>query len=132
MSGLNPARVAREFPTRYRLEAARCEKCGAIAYPARLVCPACRGRSFAKVTLPPDGKVVALTTIHVPPADFKLVAPYVLAIVELSNGVKLTCQIADVDPTTVTTGMPVRLEFRRILEDGEAGVIAYGHKAVPA
>jgi uncharacterized OB-fold protein len=28
-------------------------------------------------------------------------------------------------------GMPVRLEFRRIQEDGEAGVIAYGHKAVP-
>ncbi len=26
--------------------------------------------------------------------------------------------------------MPVRLEFRRIRCDGEAGVIFYGHKAV--
>jgi uncharacterized OB-fold protein len=28
--------------------------------------------------------------------------------------------------------MPVRLEFRRISWDGEAGLIFYGHKAVKA
>jgi hypothetical protein len=28
--------------------------------------------------------------------------------------------------------MPVRLEFRRISWDGEAGLIFYGHKAVQA
>ncbi len=51
---------------------------------------------------------------------------------ELDEGVRLTCQVVDVPPADVRTGMPVRLEFRRIQEDGEAGVIAYGHKAVPA
>jgi hypothetical protein len=129
---LNPARVAREFPSRYRLEAAKCAGCGHIAFPARLVCPVCRGTKHTAVTLDPAGKVLTFTVIHVPPAEFKGQAPYVLAVVELADGVRVTCQVADVDPAAVKTGMPVSLEFRRIQEDGEAGVIAYGHKAVPA
>ena len=132
MGTLNPARVAREFPTRYRLEAARCTGCGEVVFPPRLVCPSCRGRKLTPLPLHPEGKVVTFTVIHVPPAAFRGDAPYVLAVVELEQGVRLTCQVADVAPDKVTTGMPVRLEFRRIQEDGEAGVIAYGHKAVPA
>ncbi len=132
MGTLNPARVAREFPNRYRLEATRCADCGEVVFPARLVCPSCRGRNFTPLALRPEGKVVTFTVIHVPPAAFRNEAPYVLAVVELEQGARLTCQIADVEPDKVTTGMPVRLEFRRIQEDGEAGVIAYGHKAVPA
>ena len=132
MSTLNPARVAREFPSRYRLEAARCEKCGAVAYPARVVCPSCRGRSFAKVTLAPEGTVLTWTVIHVGPSSHKYEEPYALAVVELTGGARVTCQVADVDPAEVKAGMRVRLEFRRIQEDGAAGVIAYGHKAVPA
>jgi hypothetical protein len=70
--------------------------------------------------------------IHVGPSSHKHDVPYALAVVELADGVRVTCQIADLDPAQVVAGMPVRLEFRRIQEDGEAGVIAYGHKAVPA
>ncbi len=132
MSTLNPARVAREFPTRYRLEAARCQGCGETVFPTRLVCPSCQGRTFTPVALKPEGKVVTFTVIHVAPAAFRMESPYALAVVELEAGVRLTCQLADVAPEAVKTGLPVRLEFRRIQEDGEAGVIAYGHKAVPA
>jgi uncharacterized protein len=129
---LNPARVAREFPSRYRLEAARCSACGHVVFPTRLVCPGCHATQFTPTTLDPNGTVVTYTVIHVPPAEFKGQSPYVLAVVGLAGGVRLTCQVADVDPAAVKTGMAVRLEFRRIQEDGEAGVIAYGHKAVPA
>ncbi|MFI5166288.1 MAG: Zn-ribbon domain-containing OB-fold protein [Thermoanaerobaculales bacterium] len=132
MGTLNPARVAREFPNRYRLEATRCTGCGEVVFPARLVCPSCRGRNFEPLLLRPEGKVVTFTVIHVAPSAFRHDAPYVLAIVELEQGARLTCQVADVALDQVKTGMPVRLEFRRIQEDGEAGVIAYGHKAVPA
>jgi uncharacterized protein len=129
---LNPARVAREFPSRYRLEAAKCTTCGRVSYPARAVCPACHGTAHSPTAVAPEGKVVTFTVIHVPPAEFKGQSPYVLAVVELAGGVRTTCQVADVDPQSVRVGMAVRLEFRRIQEDGEAGVIAYGHKAVPA
>jgi len=28
--------------------------------------------------------------------------------------------------------MPVRIEFRKVKEEGEAGILCYGFKAVPA
>ncbi|HSL17228.1 MAG TPA: Zn-ribbon domain-containing OB-fold protein [Methylomirabilota bacterium] len=129
----SPARVWREFPQRYRLEAAKCDGCGKVLYPPRLVCPGCGGRSFTDEVLPRDGRVVTYTVIRVPPAGFTEQTPLPIALVELDNGVRLMVQIADVeDPETLEIGMPVRLEFRRVAWDGEAGVIFYGHKAVRA
>lgn len=132
MSILTSARTVREYPARYRLEAARCNACGAVSFPPRLVCPSCRGRAFTATVLPDHGTIATFTVIQVAGSAFKHDVPYVLAVVELAGGVRLTSQVVDVDPAKVAIGMPVRLEFRRIQEDGEAGVIAYGHKAVPA
>lgn len=128
----SPARAWREFPQRYRLEAARCTKTGKIYYPPRLVCPDGQCREFETVVLPREGKVVSFTVVRVPPAGFTEQSPLPIALVELTNGVRLMVQIADVaDPAEIEIGMEVRLEFRRISSDGEAGVIFYGHKAVP-
>ena len=128
----SPARAWREFPHRYRLEAERCEGCGKFLYPARAICPECRGTTFESVVLPREGKVLTYTVVRVPPAGFTDQSPLPIALVELENGARMMVQITDVeDPETLAIGMPVRLEFRRISADGEAGVIAYGHKAVP-
>jgi uncharacterized OB-fold protein len=127
----SPAKAWREFGQRYRLEAARCNDCGKLLYPPRLVCPACKSRSFSPATLPRDGKVVTYTVVRVPPAGFTEETPLPVALVELDNGVRLMVQIGDVaDVDDLTIGMPVRLEFRRVQADGQAGVIFYGHKAV--
>lgn len=125
----SPARAWREFPQRYRLEAARCTGCGKVLYPPRDVCPECHATTFETVTLPREGTVVASTVVRVPPTGFE--APLPIALVELTGGVRLMVQVADVeDPAEVKPGLPVRLEFRRVRSDGEAGVIFYGHKAV--
>jgi uncharacterized protein len=129
----SPAIAWREYPQKYRLEAARCTACGKILYPERASCPACGAREFETVNLPREGKVVTYTVVRVPPAGFTEQSPLPIALVELSNGVRTMVQIADVaDPETLEIGMPIRLEFRRINSDGEAGVIFYGHKAVRA
>jgi len=129
----SPARSWREHPQRYRLEAGRCTGCGRVLYPPRVVCPSCSGREFETVILPRRGKIVTFTVIDVPPSGFQGQAPLVLALVELENGVRTMVQVADVpDTKKLAIGMPVKLEFRRIAEDGEAGLIFYGHKAVPA
>jgi uncharacterized OB-fold protein len=129
----SPAIAWREFPQRYRLEGATCTSCQKVLYPPRAICPACGGRDFTTTVLPREGKVVTFTVVRVPPAGFTDQSPLPIALVELTNGVRLMVQIGDVaDPESITIGMPVRLEFRRISSDGEAGVIYYGHKAVPA
>ena len=125
------ARYTREIPQRYRLEAGKCSSCGNVYYPPRRVCP-CGGREFETVELPNTGKVVTYTIIRVGPSDFVEEVPYGLGIVEVDGGVRLMAQIVDVPLEEIKTGMPVRLEFRKIYEEGEAGIICYGHKAAPA
>ena len=130
---ISPGRSWREFPQRYRLEAAKCEECEKIHYPPRVVCSKCGGSTFENITLPREGKVVTFTIVRVPPAGFTEQTPLPIAIVEVMDGVRIMVQIGDLeDPSDLEIGMPVRLEFRRISWDGEAGLIFYGHKAVKA
>jgi uncharacterized OB-fold protein len=129
---MSTANSWRETPQRYRLEAARCTKCGKIHYPPRRICDACGSRDFEQAKLPFTGKLATYTVIRVAPSGFEDEAPFAIGVVELDNGVRLQCQVVDCDFDQLKVGLPVKLEFRRIQQDGEAGMIHYGHKAVPA
>lgn len=130
---ISPARSWREFPQRYRLEASKCRSCGKLLFPPRLKCPACSGFDFETIVLPREGRVVTFTVVRVPPAGFTEQTPLPIALVELMDGLRVMVQVGDLaDPGELEVGMPVRLEFRRISWDGEAGLIFYGHKAVKA
>ena len=128
----SPARYWREIPQRYRLEAARCASCGEVSYPPRLICRKCRSRRFETVTLPDEGTLLTYTITRVGSSQFSSLTPYAVGIVELDGGVRITAQIADCEFDQLAVGQRVRLEFRRIQEDGKAGIICYGHKCVPA
>jgi uncharacterized OB-fold protein len=52
--------------------------------------------------------------------------------VELDGGGRITAQIADCPLDDVKIGQRVKVEFRRIQEDGQAGILCYGYKCVPA
>ena len=125
-------RYHREIPARYRLEAGKCAGCGKTAYPARKVCPECRGREFETVRLTPKGTVVTSTVIHVPPDEFLNEAPYAMAVVETPEGARFMTQVVDCDPATVLPGLEVDLEFRLIRKEGNHGILCYGHKGVPS
>lgn len=126
-----PSRYWREIPQRYRLEAGKCKNCGFIAFPPRTICPRCQSRAFETITLADSGKVVSFTIIRVPPQPFSDQAPYAVGIVDLDDGVRLTGQIVDCAFEELKIGMRVKIEFRKVYEEGEAGVIYYGYKFVP-
>ena len=126
-----PSRYWREIPQRYRLEAAKCKGCGKILFPPRLVCPECQGREFEPVKLAERGKILTYTIIRVPPQQFVDQAPYAVGIAELEDGVRLTGQIVDCDFDDLKVGLEVKIEFRKIYDVGDSGVICYGYKFVP-
>ena len=128
---LTPAIVRRNTPQRYRMEASKCQKCGKVFFPPRLICDDCKGRKFKPYTLPIEGTVVAHTVIRTAPRGFGDEAPYCMGIVELKDGTRICCQIADCEPERLAVGLKVQLEFRRVQEAGESGVLAYAYKAVP-
>jgi len=127
-----PARVWREYPQRYRLEAIKNTDNGEVYFPPRLVSKDGKKFNGELYILPDEGTIYTYTIIEVPPSQFKDEAPYVIGIVELTDGTKLTCQITDYNRDWLAIGKKVRLEFRRVQTDMSHGVLSYGYKAVPA
>jgi uncharacterized OB-fold protein len=126
-----PSRYWREIPQRYRLEANKCETCDTKFFPPRLLCPQCKRRDLVPVKLAEKGKIITYTIIRVPPHQFVDQAPYAMGVVELDDGVKLTAQIVDCDFEELKVGQRVKVEFRKIFQQGESGIICYGYKFVP-
>ena len=124
------ARYAREIPQRYRLEASKCTNCGHVNFPPLLVCPECKGKKFEAIALNDEGKLLTFTVVRVASEKFSKETPYAVGIVELNDGVKVTAQIADVDVEELQIGQKVKLIFRKIQEEGKAGILCYGYKAV--
>jgi len=120
-------RYHREVPQRYRLEAAKTES-GEIFFPPRVVYPG--GQTATPTTLASTGRVMTYTVIHTAPAEYSDLSPYAVGIIELDDGARMTAMIVDVDPSEVSVGMRVRVEFRKIRTEGEEGLLCYGYKVV--
>jgi hypothetical protein len=130
MSGI--PRFWRNIQSRYNLMGVRCENCESIYFPPRVFCPECRRLSkLEPVKLKGEGEVVTYTVIHTGPEGFDKQTPYVMAVIRLDDGPQLTAQIVDCKPEEVEIGTRVKSVFRKIQEDGEAGLIHYGFKFIP-
>ncbi|NOX71624.1 MAG: Zn-ribbon domain-containing OB-fold protein [Candidatus Micrarchaeota archaeon] len=123
----------RNFKSRYNLIGSRCSSCGKYFYPERSICPICkRTVKMEKVKFSGKGRVFTYTVIRVPPEGFSSYAPYIVAIIELEEGVKITGQIVDCEPEDVEIGMPVEAVFRKMRSEKGSGIILYGTKFKPA
>ena len=122
-------RAWRHIPQRYNLIGSKCLQCGTVFFPKRIVCPECRRKGkLEDINLSGTGKILTYSVIETPTDEFKNIAPYVVAIVELDEGAKITTQIVDCDIEKVEIGTEVEMVFRKIREAGEDGVISYGFK----
>jgi uncharacterized OB-fold protein len=122
----------RQEPQRYRYEANKCESCDRVFFPPRLSCGLDCAEELKPVTLATTGKVLTYTIIHIAPTQFTDEAPYAMAICEMDGGGRITAQLVDCPFANIKIGMPVRIEFRKIQEDGHHGILMYGYKVVPA
>jgi uncharacterized OB-fold protein len=128
---MSVARFWRKQPQRYNLEGTRCESCGRMFFPPRTFCPDCRrDGKIVEHRFNGTGKVVTHTVIRTASEQFDALTPYVLAIVQLDEGPRLTAQVI-CSPEEVYIGMPVKKAFRRIGAEGESGPLYYGTKFVP-
>jgi uncharacterized OB-fold protein len=126
-----PARIWREFPQRYRREAAICKKCGKRYFPPRLICAECGGRKFETYVLPDEATVQTFTVIRVASQQFSDMSPYAVGVVKFDDGLQMMGQIVDCDVDKLKIGMKVRLEFRKVQTHDHHGVLSYAHKFVP-
>jgi uncharacterized OB-fold protein len=125
-------RFWRNTKSRYNLYGVKCTICQENYFPPRKICPSCRRASrLENVKLDAQGEIVTFTVIRSAPEGFENQTPYVMAIVQLKEGPRITTQVVDIEPEEVEIGMPLEGVFRRISESGKGGPIYYGYKFSP-
>jgi uncharacterized protein len=98
---------------RGELRIQRCGGCGALRHPPGPMCPACGADKPEYLLAAGTGEVYSYVVHHHPPVPGHQV-PFVVALVQLTEGVRMVGELLGVDPGQVRVGMPVRAEFVRV------------------
>src|SRR5689334_14171177 len=102
-----------EGTARHELRIQRCGGCGTLRHPPGPMCPVC---GFAR----PEYDVAAGTgevysyVVHRHPPVPGWQLPIVIALVQLTEGVRMVGELLDVDPEGVRIGLPVRVAFHEL------------------
>lgn len=90
----------------------QCTVCGGSQHYPRLLCSACGSGELTWRTATGRGEVYTYTVAYRPASDaFADVVPYVCALVDLDEGVRLLSNIVRVDVEDVNIGMRVEATF---------------------
>src|SRR5258708_34477208 len=103
-------RYPRLRPAYSRLEGQRCAACGKVQFPPRSACRACRERDLEPYRLSGRGTVYSHAEVAQAPRGFA--APYVVALIQLEEGLLVTAHPTDVEAPDVTTRRPVGMGSR--------------------
>jgi uncharacterized OB-fold protein len=90
-----------------------CPACGRLRHPPGPMCPACGADKQDYVVATGRGTVFSYVVHHAPKVPGKTL-PFVVALIELDEGVRMLGELVDVDPAAVSVGIPVELALTRI------------------
>jgi uncharacterized protein len=107
---------------RHELRIQRCSECGALRHPPGPMCLACSGAKPDYVVAAGTGEIYSYVVHHHPPVPGRQV-PFVVALMQLPEGVRMVGELLAVGPEQVRIGMPVRAEF--VTVDGELTLPAW-------
>ena len=96
----------------------KCNSCGAITVPPKMVCRQCASPDMDIVELSGKGKIQTFTTVFVAPEGREDEVPYVIVLVELDEGPWIMGNLSATDPSNAN----MELIGRRV---------KMGHKVFP-
>ncbi len=107
-----------ESARRHVLKVPRCPACKKLFFPPTPLCPYCFHEPTAWAQVKGKGKVYSFTTVWraINPA-FQNDVPYVLAIIELDEGVRIPSNIVGCRPEAIRVGMPVKVLFEKATDE---------------
>jgi uncharacterized OB-fold protein len=100
------------------LKIQRCKACGHVQHYPRAVCTACWSVELDWQACTGKGSVYSYTVAHRSTTPgFQDDDPYLVAIVELEEGVRMTTNIVDCPPKAIHVGMAVQVVFDHVSDD---------------
>ena len=104
-----------EALARHELYFQRCRSCGTQRFYPRAVCPVCLSEAVEWVRASGRGTVYSFTVTYQNQAPgFREEVPYVLAVVELAEGVRMMTNVVGCPPDQVRIGMAVEVVFEDV------------------
>ena len=95
-----------------------CGGCGKLRHPPRPVCPDCGSLEWEAIPLSGRGRVHAwIKPVHPPLPMFE--EGYLVALIELEEGIRILSNLCDVAPEDIENDMPVEV-FYITLNEGDA------------
>lgn len=91
----------------------QCGGCGELRHPPGPMCPSCNETKPDYIVASGLGEVYSYVVHHHPPVPGHTL-PFVVALVELEEGVRLLAELEDVPPDEVHIGLPVRIGFSEV------------------
>ena len=96
----------------------RCRSCGTLQHRPRALCVSCLSDEIEHFPASGRGTIYSFTVTHQNQAPgFREALPYVLAYVELEEGVRLLTNIVGCSPENVRIGLPVEVEYAQLEGD---------------
>jgi hypothetical protein len=96
--------------SRHELRIQRCGECGALRHPPGPMCPACGAARPGYDLAAGTGVIYSYVVHHHPPVPGRQL-PIVIALVQLTEGVRMVGELLGVSPERVRIGLPVRVDF---------------------
>lgn len=96
----------------HELRFSRCKACGKVRWPGAYLCPDCLSSEAETAVLPPEGTLYSYVIMDKPfHPSVQDKVPYVVATVDLTEGVRILANILEYDPPALRCGAPVTIEF---------------------
>jgi len=98
----------------------KCDDCENKMFPARLYCTNCMSQKLSWVRASGKGNIYSYSVAYeYPPARVAkfLSTPYIIALVDLDEGVRMMTNIIECKPEDAKIGMPVEVKFTDIGEN---------------
>lgn len=128
---MEPPKIWREKRSKYLAMGVECLDCMAKQFPITENCTKCGSENVKEYKLATTGKIFHFSTVTQTSDEMMSGAPYLIAIIELEDGIKITGQIVDCNLNEAREGMSVRMVFRVLARNGTEGLIRYGFKFAP-
>ena len=102
-----------EGTARHELRIQRCGGCGTLRHPPGPMCPVCGFARLEYDVAAGTGEVYSYV-VHRHPSVPGRRLPIVIALVQLTEGVRMVGELLDIDPERVRIGLPVRVTFDEV------------------
>ena len=95
----------------------RCDSCSKAVFYPRAICPHCFADHLSWIVASGKGTIYSYTVAHQAYGSFADDAPFIVALIELEEGVRMISRLLDVPRERVTIGAAVRVTFEKVEED---------------